>query len=505
MVITSREEAHKERDIIQRRNDQLKAQLADTESLLKFQQEQLAELKQVMEQMTEERERDDQTTQTAPSTPGFSRFDNKESSEETDIMRSSIQEPVSPTYPTSLTHLLQTVLRTDLPAYDDFTSLLRMSKNIPVSSRASSGSYSTIGLGLGGYTSSMAPANSSSTSLSTFATGGSAPATPTTPASSTSNSSSNGPNSLTPLKETKFYKRTLTEDIDPTLRLDLAPGLSWLARRTVLNAVCDGTLVVEPMPASIKSQVFSCSLCGETRKDADHARTHRFRTNETDNAQRYPLCRYCLGRLRSVCDFLGFLRILKDGHWRCEDEESEKSAWEESVRLREQMFWCRMGGGVVPAHHSGHPEFARSPRVSEDERKEMERKISEELERTGDIQPKDVTTPSKRTSKASIREQLQQQQQFEALGITVRELSSSPTSSPLKEVHSVEENDEVAVDKEPNISEEEKSGTPAKNPEGVHDSKRESTHSNSSLQAESSNASAKTPERLSITIPGSFD
>jgi hypothetical protein len=47
MVIKAREEAQKEHDIIQRRNDQLKTQLADTESLLRFQQEQLAELKQV--------------------------------------------------------------------------------------------------------------------------------------------------------------------------------------------------------------------------------------------------------------------------------------------------------------------------------------------------------------------------------------------------------------------------------------------------------------------------
>lgn len=486
MVITAREEAQKEREIIQRRNDQLKAQLADTESLLRFQQEQLAELKQVMEQMTEER--DDQTNQTAPSTPGFSRFDNKETSDDTDAMRSSIQDPVSPTYPTSLTHLLHTVLRTDLPAYDDFTSLLRMSKNIPVTSRASSGSYSGLGIGLGGYASSMAAhTNGSSTSLSTVATGGSAPGTPTTPASSVSNGSSNGPNSLTPLKETKFYKRTLTEDIDPTLRLDTAPGLSWLARRTVLNSVCDGTLVVEPMPATIKSQAFSCSLCGETRKDADHARTHRFRTNETENAQRYPLCRYCLGRLRSVCDFLGFLRILKEGHWRCEDEESERAAWEESVRLREQMFWCRMGGGVVPVH-SSHHEFARSPRVSEDERKEMERKISEELERTGEIQPKDVTTPSKRTSKASIREQL------DAPGLTVRDTSSSPTSSPLKEVHSIEDNDEAPAEKDNST------------PDEMAESKRDSTQSNSSLRSEPTGISGKEdPERLSITIPGSFE
>jgi Rab guanine nucleotide exchange factor SEC2 len=40
MVITAREEAQKERDIVQRRNDQLKAQLVDMERLLEWNQEQ---------------------------------------------------------------------------------------------------------------------------------------------------------------------------------------------------------------------------------------------------------------------------------------------------------------------------------------------------------------------------------------------------------------------------------------------------------------------------------
>src|SRR5277367_6826526 len=106
MVITAREEAQKEHEVVQRRNDQLKAQLADTESLLRSHQEQLAELKQVMEQMTEEH--DDQTNPTAPSTPGLSRFDSKdESTHDGDAVPSaSIAEPISPSYPTSFTHLL---------------------------------------------------------------------------------------------------------------------------------------------------------------------------------------------------------------------------------------------------------------------------------------------------------------------------------------------------------------------------------------------------------------
>ena len=498
MVITAREEAQKEYDVVQRRNDQLKAQLADTDGLLKNHQEQLAELKQVMEHMT--LERDDQTNQTAPSTPGLSKFDSKEETQDIDAV-ASIPEAVSPSYPTSFTHLLNTVLRTDLLSYDDFTSLLRMSKNV-VGSRVSSGSYGNIGLGLGlgGHIPSMAtaqqpPTNGSSSSLSTVGTYGSSPVTPTTPASTVSTGSSNGPNSLTPLKETRFYKRALAEDIEPTLRLDTAPGLSWLARRTVLNAVCEGTLVVEPMPSSAKLFVFACSLCGETRKDSVHVRSHRFRTSENDSAQRYPLCKYCLGRVRSTCDFLGFLRILKDGHWRADDEESEKAAWEESVRLREQMFWCRVGGGVVPAH-SQHSDSSRSPRLSEDDRREQEAKLSEEFQRTGEIQPKDVTpvveassttNSSKRTSKVSTRnttaEGLWQAAQEDAL-------APGPAEKATTENEPTQPNTDASVEQDTM----------------KHNTARDSTQSTASLQVASPGEEGPDGvKRLSITIPGSFE
>ncbi|KAL8956190.1 MAG: hypothetical protein Q9183_006386, partial [Haloplaca sp. 2 TL-2023] len=171
--------------------------------------------------------------------------------------------------------------------------------------------------------------------------------------------------------------RTLTECIEPTLRLDTAPGLSWLARRTVISSMAEGGLVVEPMPAGVKHNVFACSLCGENRQDEEHARSHRFRTSENDNAQRYPLCGFCLTRVRASCDFLGFLRMLKDGHWRADDDEAELQAWEECVRLQERMFWARIGGGVVPVVsrarepvpntiEQDHPTVSIDHRVPED-------------------------------------------------------------------------------------------------------------------------------------------
>ncbi|KAI0805122.1 hypothetical protein GGR55DRAFT_298934 [Xylaria sp. FL0064] len=360
MVITAKEDAKKEQDLLHRRNEQLKAQLADTEVLLKSQQEQLAQLKLVMEQMAADQ---DDHSGTTPSSPGFSKFDPGD--DETQVSegpsQSSVLESFVPTYPTNLPHLVHPVLRTDLAAYEDFLSLIKTSKR--TSTRVSSGSYTGLPiLSFTGNSAISASPNNSSASLSANGTPVStntSPQTPNTPASATSAGSTVSSTPLPPLKETKFYKRALAEDIEPTLRLDIAPGLSWLARRSVLSSMTEGTLVVEPIPTNgpfmsiSKPQYYACSLCGESRKDEPHLRNHRFRTSESDSAQRYPLCQYCLTRVRSTCDFLGFLRMVKDGHWRADNVDSERAAWEESVRLRDQMFWSRIGGGVVPAH-SGH-------------------------------------------------------------------------------------------------------------------------------------------------------
>lgn len=379
MVISAKEESRREQDIVHRKNDLLKAQLADTESLLKSQQDQLTELKQVMEQM--QADRDDQTATTTPSSPGYSKFDAREDDTPTsDIGSQSGMDLITPSYPTSFTHLLQPVLRNDISAYQDFSGLCETSRR--VASRPPSGSHSTLSLGLMGSSASIAsmsvPSTASTASLSTVGSPAASSTfsspTPNTPSSTVGGVPSVAMMPIPPLKETKFYKRALVEDVEPTLRLDIAPGLSWLARRSVVTAMSDGSLVVEPVPTTgtyallSKPQLYPCSLCGENRKDDEYLRRYRFRTSENSSAQRYPLCRYCLNRVRATCDFLGFLRIVKDGHWRTDDEESEKAAWEESVRLRENMFWTRIGGGVRPIaqgfHNHSHSMNDKSPRPS---------------------------------------------------------------------------------------------------------------------------------------------
>ncbi|KAK0725745.1 hypothetical protein B0H67DRAFT_139443 [Lasiosphaeris hirsuta] len=496
MVITAKEEARVEQDVLHRKNDQLKAQLVDTEGLLKSQQEQLAELKHVMELMSAEKE--EQYSPTMPSSPGLSKFDAREEIGLSDAIQHSPSEPLSPSYPTSFTHLLQPVLRTDLASYTDFKDLIRTSKRLSgarIPPTASSPGLTSLSAG----NHHVSPSNGSNSSIST--TGVSpvtAPQTPITPVSSSSIGSPLPTPALPHLKETKFYKRALTEDIEPTLRFDTAPGLSWLARRSVLTAMTDGSLVVEPIPAAstgrfgriIRPELYPCSLCGESRKDEEYLRVHRFRTSESGSAQSgYPLCKYCLTRVRATCDFLGFLRIVKDGHWRADDEDAEKAAWEESVRLREQMFWSRIGGGVVPSPHLHQSNLSispsirgeKSPRPSHDDGRESAEPVDVTERPAGNkviVETKpDETTVEKQleTEESTAREIAPVPQPLNGDPADTSVPTISPPAAP------------VELEQQPQLT------PPA--------SSRNSTQSLGSKYS----SGGDEVKRLSVTIPGSFD
>ena len=206
-----------------------------------------------------------------------------------------------------------------------------------------------------------------------------------------------------------FLKRCVEEDSDPALRLDLAPGLGFLSRRSVATAIVDGSLVIEPLHSSSGGGDLpsdKCSLCGcslerwlpnsgivrgtkptttaaqsaaasvnstmrkisssffsrsassshlsatspastsapplPPRAPRNHSRTpsaseeplsflpastaashhphdaflltHIFRTSDKSQSQRYTVCpSYCLPRLRAVCEFWTYVRVLLRG------------------------------------------------------------------------------------------------------------------------------------------------------------------------------------------------
>jgi Rab guanine nucleotide exchange factor SEC2 len=522
--------ANKERDVTERKNKQLHDQMTEKDNLLISQQEQLAELKMVVQQLTEERAEiiGIGTNPTTPSTPDLANRMSRDSlGKNFDSLALSPHisgtEDVAPACPTSFTHLLHPVLRTDLQAYQDFKSLMKMSHGHKSqnSRNSSGGSFGLSALGLGISThehspsvghvmNSNMPANGSTSSLSTVTTAqtNSQPQTPTTPLSSTS-IGSNGPPHLLSLKETRFYKRSLVEDIEPTLRLETAPGLSWLARRSVLSAMNEGRVDVEPTPSDTSAKLLACTLCGENRRDEAHARKHRFRINDTDAAQRYPLCAYCLDRFRATCDFLNFLRAVKDGNWRTNGEVGEKGAWEESVKLRERMFWARIGGGVIPKTHGQEiyqaPSEAKTSsdldRIGEadsekDEAEELQSKQSRQSEETPDTSveenAEETLSPSDSEAKAEeqIKAELDAASKMPPPPIPAEALPTEESSDDITEKVHVEQVDE-------NI-------TPTEAPElEAHtdnlDVKKLRPESTQSL---GSNSGLSSP-RLSLSIPGS--
>ncbi|KAJ7634542.1 proline-rich protein [Roridomyces roridus] len=92
--------------------------------------------------------------------------------------------------------------------------------------------------------------------------------------------SSMTPPAITTLLPMAFLARLSSEDSEPTVRLDLAPSLNWLSRRSVLAAIHTGQLTIEPMSSGTllaesssstnsnipglnsSSNNISCALCG---------------------------------------------------------------------------------------------------------------------------------------------------------------------------------------------------------------------------------------------------
>jgi hypothetical protein len=349
--------ARKDVEAMERKNQQLRSQLQDTEMVMASQQDQLRELKESMEKAQAEalhsRDPSMPTTPTASSGAAFEALHSI-------ISNNALDPDQAPDHPLHFAHLVSPVLRHDTAAYSEFTDLLISTRRTGAHSRNNSSSMNS--------QSSPGQSQGAPGTSSPVMPGGFSFSTSSSPSSSTFSGAA-----IPPLKDSRFYKRILSEDLEPTLRLDIAPGLSFLSRRTVLSSLLSGSLSVEVFPPN--KHYYACALCGESRRDEPHVRKHHFRTSEDDTAPK-PLCDYCLGRLRATCDFIAFLRMVREGHWKCDSEDEQKSAWEESVRLRERMFWSRLGGGVVPSfqHLLGKnaPPTPLSPTAAKGERQSLE-------------------------------------------------------------------------------------------------------------------------------------
>lgn len=200
--------------------------------------------------------------------------------------------------------------------------------------------------------------------------------------------------------ESKFLKRIISEEVEPALRIDLANGIGWLSKRTLMMALVDGRVIIEPVSginetyrlnfnkptdnaANVKSSLYSypensppvaietpCALCNEDRNDIlEHSRLYLMKVHAVkrddfflasggsasttngsnsesanDIAHQYPLCSYCLFRVRSACELFAFLRSLRlKNLWTLTDKVVVKKSWLELSRLRSKLFWSKIG------------------------------------------------------------------------------------------------------------------------------------------------------------------
>jgi hypothetical protein len=365
--------ANKEKAAMDKKNQQLRDQIKEGETLLASQAEQLLELKKLMQHTQLDavlEDTDSPRVSNAPSSPELSREDSN-IAKLLEAMNLTPTTPesgdYSPAHPTSFHQLLKPMCRSDVPAYEEFRSMVHTAQKSHAGSRMGSGTYNMTGLGLGPLTTST---NASSTSLTAQTTR--IPITPTLPGSFSPTTEVRGP---LPLKDTKFFKRLMLEDIEPTLRLDLSQSISWLQRRSITTAFAESSLIVEPIPEASRKlygKYTSCALCGEYRKADENPRTHRMRVNEGENATKWSLCGICLEKVRGVGDLVGYVRMIRDGVVKCGDKTEELEAWDELVRLRERLFWARMAGGVVPSFVKFTHERTMAPPLTEVSKREDE-------------------------------------------------------------------------------------------------------------------------------------
>lgn len=168
---------------------------------------------------------------------------------------------------------------------------------------------------------------------------------------------------LTNLKNLLYFKKVWSEDLEfaipsvPNLPHNSSLMNRWLKGKHFWNSVVEGRAIIEPVkginevfklsyrgadrtpgniPVAIKDP---CSFCGEVRDDAlEHSRLYYLKLlhdkttphagspapedDHSDVLASYPLCNYCLIKLRNVCEFFAKLRLIHANIYKLKHDNS---------------------------------------------------------------------------------------------------------------------------------------------------------------------------------------
>ncbi|KAL9539568.1 hypothetical protein MBANPS3_010184 [Mucor bainieri] len=163
------------------------------------------------------------------------------------------------------------------------------------------------------------------------------------------------------LHGTPYMKNNLTEDVEPCLRF--GPN-SRLSAKKLYEAILLNTCFIEEAPygfaqdqakrpydvplkiSAAKNLIWErlstpttapfsgCQACGRNTTDLPY----RFRISMLDDWA--CIDRYCRDRLVSVCEFYMFIRNIRQGYY---NGRTIPDLYQESIRLKLQMFYARMG------------------------------------------------------------------------------------------------------------------------------------------------------------------
>ncbi|SMN19866.1 similar to Saccharomyces cerevisiae YNL272C SEC2 Guanyl-nucleotide exchange factor for the small G-protein Sec4p [Maudiozyma saulgeensis] len=190
--------------------------------------------------------------------------------------------------------------------------------------------------------------------------------------------------------ESKLLRRLINDEVQPVLRIDNAPGVGWLAKKSLMQKMIDGLVILEPLSGvnetyqigyrnadgntskplkqdanSKESHMFNypansppvavhgpCAFCGESRDDIiEHARMHVLKVqSKADDGtltvtSTYSLCYSCVNKVRQTGQIFAFLRSLKLGTWHLERvtlKTIEKGDWNKMGNVQ------KVGKPVVP-------------------------------------------------------------------------------------------------------------------------------------------------------------
>ncbi|VVT49173.1 uncharacterized protein SAPINGB_P002139 [Magnusiomyces paraingens] len=185
----------------------------------------------------------------------------------------------------------------------------------------------------------------------------------------------------------------------------------------------------------------------------------------TPTSSGYPLCYHCLNRVRSVCDYVSFLRTLRMGVWRTDDETSRSKAWEECLRLKERMFWARQGASFLKldsGNESVPVKFTGSARQQHQHQLDQEtrRKMLINLQKGGDF-----TRRSSLSTPPSVKDLKNPVELKETVQEETKERETE-TDSATQEKTLKEEGDDAAVTTTDTSKQEEIKGEALENEDG---------------------------------------